>query len=77
LLREPKEDALLVLAKAFDWDRQSLFFAGRGVIHKDIKPANILVNSFTGQCWLTGFGISSRLPRERQSAEPQSLWPGH
>jgi predicted ATPase len=38
----------------------------RGIIHKDIKPANVLVNSVTGQCWLTGFGIASRLPRERQ-----------
>jgi PAS domain S-box-containing protein len=39
----------------------------RGLIHKDIKPANVLVNSTTGQVWLTGFGIASRLPRERQS----------
>ena len=36
----------------------------RGLIHKDIKPANVLVNSVTGQVWLTGFGIASRLPRE-------------
>ena len=42
----------------------------RGVIHKDIKPANVLVNSDTGQCWLTGFGIASRLPRERQAPDP-------
>jgi predicted ATPase/C4-dicarboxylate-specific signal transduction histidine kinase len=41
-----------------------------GIIHKDIKPANVLVNSVTGQCWLIGFGIASRLPRERQAAEP-------
>ncbi|HET9377639.1 MAG TPA: serine/threonine-protein kinase PknK, partial [Chthoniobacterales bacterium] len=42
----------------------------RGVIHKDIKPANVLVNSDTGRCWLTGFGIASRLPRERQAPDP-------
>jgi PAS domain S-box-containing protein len=48
----------------------------RGVIHKDIKPANVLVNSLIGQCWLTGFGISSRLPRERQSAEPPEFVAG-
>jgi len=42
----------------------------RSIIHKDIKPANVVVNSETGQCWLTGFGIASRLPRERQSPEP-------
>ncbi len=42
----------------------------RGVIHKDIKPANVLVNSDAGQCWLMGFGIASRLPRERQAPDP-------
>ena len=41
-----------------------------GIIHKDVKPANILANSVTGQCRLTGFGIASRLQRERQSLEP-------
>src|SRR6516165_3845099 len=41
----------------------------RGLIHKDIKPANVLVNSATDQAWLTGFGIASRLPRERQAPE--------
>jgi PAS domain S-box-containing protein len=48
----------------------------RGIIHKDIKPANILVNSITGQCWLRGFGIASRLPRERQSPEPPEFVAG-
>lgn len=42
----------------------------RGIIHKDIKPANVLVNSETGQCWLRGFGLASRLPRERQDPDP-------
>ena len=47
-----------------------------GLIHKDIKPANVLVDSVTGQVWLTGFGIVSRLPRERQSPEPPELVAG-
>ena len=42
----------------------------RGIVHKNIKPAHVLVNAATGQVWLTGFGIASRLPRERQTPEP-------
>src|SRR6267142_2046671 len=42
----------------------------RGLIHKDIKPANILVNGATGAVKFTGFGIASRLARERQPPEP-------
>src|ERR1700726_1439196 len=46
----------------------------RGLVHKDIKPANILVNRTTGEVKLTGFGIASRLPRERQApAPPESI----
>ncbi|MDB6011592.1 MAG: domain S-box-containing protein [Gammaproteobacteria bacterium] len=41
----------------------------RGLIHKDIKPANILVNVASGGVWLTGFGIASRLPREHPNPE--------
>src|SRR5439155_9292037 len=42
----------------------------RGLLHKDIKPANILVNRTTGEVKLTGFGIASRLSRERPAPEP-------
>ena len=49
---------------------------GSGLIHKDIKPANVLVDSATGQVRLTGFGIASRLPRERQSPEPPEFIAG-
>ena len=41
----------------------------RKLIHKDLKPSNILVESASGQVWLTGFGIASRLGRERQSPQ--------
>jgi serine/threonine protein kinase len=49
---------------------------GRGLVHKDIKPTNVLVNVSAGQAWLTGFGIASRLPRERQSPAPPELLEG-
>jgi hypothetical protein len=42
----------------------------RGFVHKDLKPAHILVNRNTGEVKLTGFGIASRLPRDRQATEP-------
>jgi predicted ATPase/signal transduction histidine kinase/GAF domain-containing protein len=45
----------------------------RDFIHQDIKPANLLVNTATGDVWLTGFGLSSRLPRHRQSPEPREI----
>ena len=48
----------------------------RGLVHKDLKPANVLVNSATGQVWLRGFGITSRLPRERQVPEAPEVVAG-
>src|ERR1700755_2473 len=42
----------------------------RGLGHKDIKPANILLNEPTGGVRLTWFGIASRFARERQSPHP-------
>ncbi|WP_118178676.1 AAA family ATPase [Paraburkholderia phosphatilytica] len=42
----------------------------RGLVHKDLKPAHILVNCTDGLVRLTGFGIASQLPRERQRPEP-------
>ncbi|HWR16788.1 MAG TPA: AAA family ATPase [Terriglobales bacterium] len=43
------------------------------LIHKDLKPTNVLVNPATGEVRLMGFGIASRLRRERQNAEPPEL----
>src|SRR3984893_17796083 len=42
----------------------------RGLIHKDIKPANILVDPASGGVWLTGFGIAWRVPRNHQAPAP-------
>jgi len=45
----------------------------RGLVHKDVKPANILVDCADGRTRLTGFGIASRLLRERQTPEPPEV----
>jgi len=42
----------------------------RGLVHKDIKPIHFLVNCPDGQIRLLGFGLASRLPRERQPPAP-------
>src|ERR1700690_4379833 len=47
----------------------------RGLIHKDVKPENVLVDD-AGHVWLTGFGIASRLPRERQAPAPPEVVAG-
>jgi PAS domain S-box-containing protein len=48
----------------------------RGIVHKDIKPAHILVDRDTRQCWLRGFGVASRLKRQRQDLEPPEFIEG-
>jgi predicted ATPase/GAF domain-containing protein/two-component sensor histidine kinase len=46
------------------------------LIHKDVKPSNVLVNSATGEVRLIVFGIASRLRREHQPPEPPELIAG-
>src|SRR5215510_12656097 len=48
----------------------------RGLIHKDLKPSHILVDRASGEVWLTGFGIASRLPREHPAPEPLEVIAG-
>ncbi|MEO8359859.1 MAG: sigma 54-interacting transcriptional regulator [Vicinamibacteria bacterium] len=47
-----------------------------GLVHKDIKPSNLLIRRDTGEAWLSGFGFASRLARERQMAETPDTIPG-
>ncbi|WP_437873535.1 AAA family ATPase [Sorangium sp. So ce363] len=48
----------------------------RDVIHKDLKPQNILVNAATDQVKLADFGLASRLSREQPPAGPPRLIEG-
>jgi predicted ATPase/GAF domain-containing protein len=47
----------------------------QGLIHRDVKPGNALVDD-SGHVWLTGFGIASRLPRERRPTVPPEIIAG-
>jgi serine/threonine protein kinase len=47
----------------------------RGLVHKDVKPENVLFDD-AGNVWLTGFGIASRLPHERQAPAPPEIIAG-
>ncbi len=47
----------------------------RGLIHKDVKPENAVVDG-SDRVWLTGFGIASRLPRERPTPAPLEIIAG-
>ena len=47
-----------------------------GLIHRDLKPGNVLVDIDSGSAWLTGFTFASRLPRERQSLGPPEVITG-
>jgi serine/threonine protein kinase len=48
----------------------------RGLVHRDLKPAHILVDGTDGRACLTGFGLASRLPRERQPPGPPEFIAG-
>jgi predicted ATPase/transcriptional regulator with GAF, ATPase, and Fis domain len=75
LVRQPMEiGAFLRIAAALSGAVGQLH--GCGLIHKDLKPANVLVDSATGRVQLAGFGIASRLPRERQAPEPPEFVAG-
>ena len=41
----------------------------QGLIHKDVRPANVFGDA-AANVRLTGFGMASRLPRERQAPTP-------
>ncbi len=48
----------------------------KNVIHKDLKPGNILINPQSQEIKLTGFGISAQLNRENQQAVAQDMLGG-
>jgi PAS domain S-box-containing protein len=73
---EPAMDLGLFLRLAVGLARALSEVHRRGIIHKNVKPAHVLVNAETGRVWLTGFGIASRVPGQRQTPEPPETLAG-
>lgn len=67
--REKPSDMAKLLTLASNLVKAVAQMHRSGIIHKDIKPANILVNA-DDHVRLTGFGIASRKRRERQPPAP-------
>ena len=74
LRRSPSLEELLRLAIAITTALGGLH--ARQLIHRDVKPANLVANAVTGNAWLTGFGLTSRLPRYRQLPDPPDVIAG-
>lgn len=71
-------DRALALDEFFDIAEQVVEALGQlhkaGVIHKDISPNNLVLNTATGQVKVIDLGIATRLPTEHQSlTSPQFL----
>ncbi len=48
----------------------------KDILHKDLKPQNILVSPASGEVKITDFGLASRLSRERRPTQPARLIEG-
>ena len=74
LRRSPSLEELLRLAIAIARALGDLH--ARQLIHRDVKPANIMANAAMDNVWLTGLGLTSRVPRYRQLPDPPEVIAG-
>ncbi|NEO88154.1 MAG: serine/threonine-protein kinase PknK, partial [Spirulina sp. SIO3F2] len=72
--QDSEQDLSELLTLAIQLAEALHILASQQVIHKDIKPANILIHPETKQVQLIDFSISSLLPKEqRQLVNPKGL----
>ncbi len=63
-LNEEKRSLVTLLNIALQITKSLVSLHNHHIIHKDIKPSNIIINPQTGKCKITDFSIASRLYRE-------------
>ncbi|MDZ8189858.1 MAG: AAA family ATPase [Nostoc sp. ChiSLP02] len=74
LLVQERQDLKSFISIAIQLAQALVSVHGYQIIHKDIKPANIIINPKTGVVKLTDFSIASRLDKEiPQLANPNEL----
>ncbi|MDJ0615172.1 MAG: trifunctional serine/threonine-protein kinase/ATP-binding protein/sensor histidine kinase [Calothrix sp. MO_192.B10] len=68
---KPSVSLTLEIAKAVT--KALIYIHSQNIIHKDIKPANIIINPDNGEIKITDFSIASRLSKEIVSNNPNQL----
>ena len=72
--RQPPLDEFFKIAIAIARTLEGLYL--NRIIHKDIKPHNIIINPQTKQVFLIDFSIASLLPRESQEIQSPNVLQG-
>lgn len=72
-LKSTKSSVTLTLEIAIAITQALIYIHSNNIIHKDIKPANIIINPTTGEVRVTDFSIASRLSKEFITNNPNQI----